>query len=84
MPAPRIVRGSAEDLDSLEALWVAVHHAHVASMPELAPYVSDAETWAERRALYATLLAKPDTVLLLALEGEESEAPSSTRSTASD
>jgi hypothetical protein len=43
-----------------------------------------AETWAERRALYATLLAKPDTVLLLALEGEESEAPSSTRSTASD
>lgn len=70
MPAPRIVRGSAEDLDSLAPLWVAVHHAHVASMPELAPYVSDAETWAERRALYATLLAKPDTVLLLALEGE--------------
>ena len=41
-----IVKGSTEDIDSLEPLWVAVHHAHAASMPELAPYVSDAETWA--------------------------------------
>ncbi len=39
-------------------------------MPELAPYVSDAETWAERRVLYAEVLARPDTVLLLALDGE--------------
>jgi ribosomal protein S18 acetylase RimI-like enzyme len=70
MPAARIVKGSAKDLDALEPLWVAVHHVHVASMPELAPYVSDAETWAERRALYAELLAKPDTVLLLALDGD--------------
>ena len=30
------------------------------------PYVDDATTWAERRALYAELLAKPDSVLLLA------------------
>jgi ribosomal protein S18 acetylase RimI-like enzyme len=49
---------------------VAVHHAHVASMPELAPYVSDAETWSERSALYASLFEKPDTVLLLALDGD--------------
>jgi ribosomal protein S18 acetylase RimI-like enzyme len=49
---------------------VAVHHAHAASMPELAPYVSDAETWAQRRALYAQLLERPDTVLLLALDGD--------------
>jgi hypothetical protein len=46
----RIAKGSASDLPALEPLWVAVHHAHVASMPELAPYVTDAETWAERRA----------------------------------
>jgi ribosomal protein S18 acetylase RimI-like enzyme len=66
----RIVKGSASDLPSLEPLWVAVHRAHVASMPELAPYVSDAETWAERRAFYEQVFEKPDTVLLLALDGD--------------
>jgi ribosomal protein S18 acetylase RimI-like enzyme len=71
MAALRIVEGSAEDIPALEPLWVAVHHVHVASMPELAPYVSDAETWAERRALYESVLEKPDTVLLLALDGDE-------------
>ena len=40
-----IVRGTVEDVDSLEPLWVGVHRAHAAAMPELAPYVSDAETW---------------------------------------
>jgi ribosomal protein S18 acetylase RimI-like enzyme len=59
-------RGSIADLPSLEPLWVAVHHQHVKSMPELAPYVDDATTWAERSALYGDLLAKADTVLLLA------------------
>jgi ribosomal protein S18 acetylase RimI-like enzyme len=66
-----IVRGSIEDVDSLEALWVAVHHAHAAAMPELAPYVSDAETWAEHRPLYVELFEKPDTTLLLARVGGE-------------
>ena len=66
-----IVRGSVEDVDSLEPLWVAVHHAHAASMPELAPYVSDAETWAHERPIYVELLAKPDTLLLLARDGDE-------------
>ena len=65
-PADQIRRGGPEDLPLLEPLWVSVHHAHAASMPELAPYVDDATTWAERSALYAELLAKPDTVLLLA------------------
>jgi ribosomal protein S18 acetylase RimI-like enzyme len=62
----RIRAGGPGDLELLEPLWVAVHHQHVASMPELAPYVDDATTWAARRALYAELLAKPDTVLLVA------------------
>jgi ribosomal protein S18 acetylase RimI-like enzyme len=67
MPAAvQIRRGGPEDLDRLEPLWVSVHHRHAESMPELAPYVDDATTWAERRALYAELLAKPDTILLLA------------------
>ena len=67
MPAPVQIRpGGSQDLDRLEPLWVSVHHRHVESMPELAPYVDDATTWAERRKVYADLLAKPDTVLLLA------------------
>lgn len=61
--------GSLADLPSLEPLWVAVHHRHIQTMPELAPYVDDAQTWAVRGALYAELLAKPDSVLLLASVG---------------
>lgn len=59
-------RGSTADLASLEPLWVGVHHRHAESMPELAPYVDDQQTWAARSVLYAELLGKPDTVLLLA------------------
>ena len=64
-------RGTAADLPLLEPLWISVHHRHAESMPELAPYVDDATSWAERGALYAGLLAKPDTVLLLAYDGSE-------------
>nr|WP_255525368.1 GNAT family N-acetyltransferase [Mycolicibacterium sp. BK634] len=35
-------------------------------MPELSPYVSDGQTWQMRRILYEDLLAKPDTLLLIA------------------
>ena len=65
-----IHRGGPDDLPRLEPLWVSVHHRHAESMPELAPYVDDATTWAARRALYAELLAKPDTILLLASAGD--------------
>jgi ribosomal protein S18 acetylase RimI-like enzyme len=58
--------GTAADLPLLEPLWLAVHHRHAAAMPELAPYVTDEQSWRERRALYEALLAKPDTVLALA------------------
>ncbi len=63
-------RGAAADLPLLEPLWVSVHHRHLESMPELAPYVDDRQTWAVRSALYAELLAKPDTILILAIEGD--------------
>jgi len=69
MTDPEIARGGPGDIASLEPLWVSVHRRHAESMPELAPYVDDATTWAERRALYEQLLAKPDTVLLLARDG---------------
>jgi hypothetical protein len=66
-----IVRGSAADIPRLEPLWVAVHHVHQESMPELAPYVDDTTTWAYHVDMYAELLAKPDSILLLALvDGE--------------
>jgi hypothetical protein len=56
----------AEDLDLVGPLRVAVHHRHAETMPQLGPYVSDDETWRVRRALYVELLAKPDTLLLVA------------------
>ena len=62
--------GSAEDLDVVGPLWVAVHHRHTETMPHLAPYVSDDQTWRARRTLYEELLAKPDTLLLLAFVGD--------------
>jgi ribosomal protein S18 acetylase RimI-like enzyme len=62
--------GSAADLDLVGPLWVEVHHRHAESMPQLAPYVSDDETWRVRRRLYEALLAKPDTLLLLAFVGD--------------
>jgi len=71
MDGVAITRGTADDIPRLEPLWVAVHHQHAASMPELAPYVSDAETWHERRALYEDLFRKPDTFLLLARMEDE-------------
>jgi ribosomal protein S18 acetylase RimI-like enzyme len=69
-PEHQIERGGSADLPRLEPLWVSVHHRHAESMPELGPYVDDATTWAVRSALYAELLAKPDTVLLLATAGD--------------
>jgi ribosomal protein S18 acetylase RimI-like enzyme len=62
--------GGAADLDLVGPLWVAVHHQHAETMPQLAPYVSDDETWRVRRGLYEELLAKPDTLLLLAFDGD--------------
>lgn len=63
--------GSLADLPALEPLWVSVHHQHVASMPELAPYVDDQQTWAARSELYRELLGRPGTILLLADAGGE-------------
>ena len=70
-PRWRLRTGTEADLDLVEPLWVAVHHRHIESMPQLAPYVDDIATWRARRELYEELLAKPDTLLLLALVGDE-------------
>lgn len=65
-----IRRGSADDLDALAPLWIAVHHRHAETMPELAPYVGDDESWRARRELYTELIAKPDTLLLVVTVGD--------------
>jgi ribosomal protein S18 acetylase RimI-like enzyme len=67
---PELRVATADDLHLVEPLWVAVHHRHAQSMPQLAPYVSDAETWTIRSALYRDLLAKQDTLMVLAFDGE--------------
>ena len=61
-----VVTGTAQDIPRLRPLWVAVHHHHQEAMPQLAPYVDDDTTWDERSSLYRDLLAKPDTILLIA------------------
>jgi ribosomal protein S18 acetylase RimI-like enzyme len=67
----RITRGSLRDLPLLEPLWLELHRHHTRVMPELEPYLGPAESWTARRSLYAHLLEKPDTVLLLARVGDE-------------
>jgi hypothetical protein len=62
--------GGIADLDLVGPLWIAVHHQHSQTMPQLAPYVSDDETWRVRQELYEELLAKTDTLLLLAFAGD--------------
>jgi ribosomal protein S18 acetylase RimI-like enzyme len=58
-------------VDALEPIWVSVHHQHVRSAPQLAPFVDDATTWSRRADMYRALLAQPGTILLLAaVDGE--------------
>lgn len=71
MDAFVVEEGGAGDVELLEPLWVAVHHRHQQAMPHLGPYVSDAETWRERRAMYDGLFAERDPVLLLGRHREE-------------
>lgn len=66
-----ITPGRSNDIPLLEPLWLAVHEAHQQAMPELAPYVSDEQSWQQRRQLYTELLARPAAFLLLAGFGAE-------------
>ena len=69
MPEIEISRAGAERIDDLEPLWHALHghHRSVAGhLAAVAPFRSDDESWARRRAFYERLLARPDTFVLLA------------------
>lgn len=61
-----IRQGGLADLPALKEPWLAIHHRHRDSMPQLAPYLDDEASWAQRSDLYGTLLAKPETSLVLA------------------
>jgi len=71
MDAVVIERSRDADPAQLRELWLGVHRRHAESMPELAPYVDDDASGAARSRLYVELLAKPDTVLVLARSGAE-------------
>jgi hypothetical protein len=63
----RVRTGGAADLHLVGPLWVAVHHQHSETMPHLAPYVSDGETWRVRRVLYERI--STDLALPVAVSG---------------
>ena len=64
----QIERSRTTDPSPLRELWLGVHHRHVEFDPRWLPTSTMTPTWAARRRLYSGLLAKPDTVLLLARE----------------
>lgn len=66
-----ITRAGADALDRLQPLWLLLHRHHQAVGGEaLGPYVDDATSWRERRALYTDFLAKDGFALLAERDGE--------------
>jgi ribosomal protein S18 acetylase RimI-like enzyme len=64
-----IIRAGAERIDDVEPLWHAMHRHHrsvAGHLTDVAPFRSDDESWARRRAFYERLLAQPDSFFLLA------------------
>jgi len=60
-----------EVLDSLEPLWLALHHHHQAVITQPAVYQDDTASWAARRSSYERWLAEEDSFVLLAERGGE-------------
>jgi ribosomal protein S18 acetylase RimI-like enzyme len=67
-----IARAGAERIDDVEPLWHALHRHHrsvAGHLAAVAPFRTDDESWARRRAFYERLFAKPDSFFLLAERG---------------
>jgi ribosomal protein S18 acetylase RimI-like enzyme len=64
-----IERGDEKDISSVRELWLGLHRHHARVMPELAPYLSEDESWAERESIYRRVLSREKSVLLLARVG---------------
>ena len=66
-----ITRAGPEAIDRLAPLWIELHHHHRSvGGAALGPYVGDATSWRERRALYEGYLARGGFALLAERDGE--------------
>jgi ribosomal protein S18 acetylase RimI-like enzyme len=63
--------GGVELVDTVEPLWLSLFDHHLAIGSAGLPVVDRGESWPRRKALYESLLAKPDAFLLLATRDEE-------------
>jgi ribosomal protein S18 acetylase RimI-like enzyme len=61
MSNPPVVmqRLHADQIDSLEKLWLMLHRHHQEVGADLSPYVSDAQSWKKRREFYLDCFAQP-------------------------
>ena len=65
-----ITRAGAEAIDRLAPLWIELHRHHRSvGGAALGPYVGDATSWRERRALYEGYLARGGFALLAERDG---------------
>ena len=65
-----ITRAGAEAIDRLAPLWIELHRHHRSvGGAALGPYVGDAASWRERRALYEGCLARGGFALLAERDG---------------
>jgi ribosomal protein S18 acetylase RimI-like enzyme len=64
-----IERGDEQDISAVRELWLGLHRHHARVMPELAPYLSEDESWTERESIYRRVLSREKSVLLLARVG---------------
>jgi ribosomal protein S18 acetylase RimI-like enzyme len=65
-----IERGGPDDVDSLQALWLELHHHHQEVAPQSGEFADDQSSWRVRSSSYREWLADPRSFLLLARAGE--------------
>lgn len=65
------MRGEPEDVNSLEPLWLELHHHHQRVGPQSGAFTDDETSWAVRSASYREWLAEPGSFLILARAGDE-------------
>ena len=65
-----IERGGVDDVPSLRALWLELHHHHAEVAPQSGEFVDDETSWLVRSASYREWLADPRSFVLLARAGD--------------
>ncbi len=61
-----IERGGIDDVPSLRALWLELHHHHAAVGPDSGTFTDDETSWAVRSESYREWLSDPRSFVLLA------------------